>query len=65
VISVTADPNNETADTNYTNNRFPRQIDQVDLQLTKPPEKIENPLHDKIEKERKAKVKKGPMDVTP
>lgn len=70
VISVTVDPYNETADTNFSNNRFPRLIDQTDLQLTKPPEKIENPLHDSIEKvkkdtEKKDSEKKGPTKPTP
>ncbi len=68
IVAVTADPYNETADTNFTNNRFPRQIDQTDLRLTKPPEKIDNPLRDALEKERKAKAKQPPakpMEVTP
>ena len=70
VISVTVDPYNETADTNFTNNRFPRLIDNTDLQLSKPPERIDNPLHDSLEKERKAKEKlakekKPTTDVTP
>ncbi len=58
VVAVMVDPYNETADTNYGNNRFPRLIDQTDLQITKPPVKIENPLHDAQEKEKKGKEQK-------
>ncbi|WP_145030032.1 M1 family metallopeptidase [Caulifigura coniformis] len=70
VVAVTVDPYNETADTNFSNNRFPRSIEETDLQITKPPVKIENPLHDSLEKERKAKEKlakekTAPPDVTP
>ncbi|SFH57292.1 hypothetical protein [Planctomicrobium piriforme] len=56
VTAVTVDPYNETADVNYGNNRFPRSIIETTLPLTKPEEKIENPLHDKLERERKAKA---------
>jgi hypothetical protein len=68
VVAVTVDPYNETADTNFTNNRFPPRIDESEMRLTKPPVKIDNPLHDALEKERKAKEsqsKKPPMEVTP
>ncbi|MBA4029804.1 MAG: aminopeptidase [Planctomyces sp.] len=34
--SVMVDPHNETADTNYANNRFPRVITETDLTITKP-----------------------------
>ncbi|ADG67611.1 putative Zn-dependent aminopeptidase [Planctopirus limnophila DSM 3776] len=34
--SVMADPYNETADINYSNNRFPRTIAETDLTITKP-----------------------------
>jgi len=69
IVSVTVDPYSETADTNFANNRFPSRIDDSEMQLTKPPVKIENPLHDALEKERKAREaktgKKEPAETTP
>ncbi|OAI52559.1 aminopeptidase [Planctomyces sp. SCGC AG-212-M04] len=70
IVAVTVDPYNETADTDFTNNRFPPRIEESGMQITKPPVKIENPLHDALEKERKAKEakskpKKEPTEVTP
>jgi len=42
--AVTVDPYHETGDIDLTNNRFPRQIIEKDVKITKPKEKIENPM---------------------
>lgn len=46
ISSAQLDPYNETADINLDNNRFPRSIETLDVPVTVPEKKIENPLRD-------------------
>jgi hypothetical protein len=57
VTSAMLDPYNETADTNYGNNRFPQEIETRDVPVTVPKKTIENPLHSAMEAEKKTKKK--------
>ncbi len=64
VVAVTVDPFNETADPNFSNNRFPRRIDETDLKVTNPEKKIENPLSAAEDlKEKKAKTSESGKDA--
>ncbi|WP_013630048.1 M1 family metallopeptidase [Rubinisphaera brasiliensis] len=53
LTSITADPYHETADTDLSNNVFPRPITEADVQITKPKPSIDNPLHESMKKDKK------------
>lgn len=48
--AILVDPYHETGDIDLSNNRYPREIDNADVKITKPKKKIENPLKESLKK---------------
>ncbi|WP_145259782.1 M1 family metallopeptidase [Calycomorphotria hydatis] len=57
ISAIELDPHNETFDSDRSNNRIPRKIPEEFFKLTKPEEKIDNPLKKSLDKEKEAEPK--------